>query len=351
MINREFLQLAQTYNSNKHSDSIGGWFYSEKLDGQRAFWDGGITRGAKFQEIPWGNTNRDDRDHTCTGLWSRLGKPIFAPSWFLDKLPQGVTLDGELYVRGMKRQHLASIIKKHVPDPGSWAPVKYYVFDSPRLNSVFMPGRINTPVFTKIITTDAIHYIEKRLGHVLIEGSERMFEMVYKQLMKLAEAGKLNDPVIVHSQVRLPYASYSAVKVLNQNLEVISNAGGEGLMVRKGEGLWYPKRMDYVLKVKKFQDAEGTVKGYYWAEEGKIFGKMGALILDFSGKEMSISGFTDEERVMSEFDSSAAPGSRVREGIFNPRFPIGTVITFKYQDLSEDGIPNHARYWRKHEEG
>ena len=47
-MNREFVQLAQVYDPKKHG--IAGWFVSEKLDGMRCLWDGGITRGLPVVE-------------------------------------------------------------------------------------------------------------------------------------------------------------------------------------------------------------------------------------------------------------------------------------------------------------
>jgi ATP-dependent DNA ligase len=41
MAKREFLMLAHKHEGQ----NILGWLYSEKLDGMRCFWDGGITRG------------------------------------------------------------------------------------------------------------------------------------------------------------------------------------------------------------------------------------------------------------------------------------------------------------------
>ncbi len=43
MPRRELLQLAHTYKPDKHK--IAGWYISEKLDGTRCFWDGGLTSG------------------------------------------------------------------------------------------------------------------------------------------------------------------------------------------------------------------------------------------------------------------------------------------------------------------
>ena len=49
MTRREFLQLAKSYNPEKNK--IAGWYLSEKLDGTRCFWDGGITRGMDIATI------------------------------------------------------------------------------------------------------------------------------------------------------------------------------------------------------------------------------------------------------------------------------------------------------------
>ena len=51
MARREFLQLADHYDPRKHD--VAGWFVSEKLDGTRCFWDGGLTRGLPTEQVPW----------------------------------------------------------------------------------------------------------------------------------------------------------------------------------------------------------------------------------------------------------------------------------------------------------
>ncbi len=43
MARRVLLMLATPINFDKHT--FGGWYMSEKLDGGRCFWDGGLTRG------------------------------------------------------------------------------------------------------------------------------------------------------------------------------------------------------------------------------------------------------------------------------------------------------------------
>src|SRR5690606_38659901 len=122
----EFLMLAHTYDASKHM--ITGWMASEKLDGNRCMWDGGITRGMKKFNVPWANTDKDDRyvkQQYATGLWSRYGNVIHAPDEWLDQLPK-ILLDGELDCGN--RQTLVSIIKKLNPDPEEWKRVKFKVF-------------------------------------------------------------------------------------------------------------------------------------------------------------------------------------------------------------------------------
>src|SRR5258708_2990950 len=89
---REFLQLADTYDAARHE--IAGFYISEKLDGTRCVWDGGLTRGVPTTDVPWANTTdpktgapKDKVKPVATGLWSRYGNPIMAPDWFLNALP------------------------------------------------------------------------------------------------------------------------------------------------------------------------------------------------------------------------------------------------------------------------
>ena len=59
MARREFLQLADHYDPRKHD--VAGWFVSEKLDGTRCFWDGGLTRGLPTEQVPWASRSSTPR--------------------------------------------------------------------------------------------------------------------------------------------------------------------------------------------------------------------------------------------------------------------------------------------------
>ena len=103
--------------------------------------------------------------------------------------------------------------------------------------------------------------------------------------------------------------------------------------------LWTPKRVDHLLKYKAFKDAEAYVVGYTWGERtdlgSKLLGKMGALIVEWSGRRFKLSGFTDEERIMADsrigdqqcslaaaYDEGANhPGEVTIKEMMNPRFP------------------------------
>src|SRR3954469_15820234 len=123
-MNREFLLLAQDFDPEKHH--AANHFISIKLDGQRALWDGGVSRGILKEKIPWANINKDQRykePPVATGLWSRYGNVIHAPGWFLDKLPKGIILDGELYLGRGRFQECRSTVSTLVPGP-KWKDIK-----------------------------------------------------------------------------------------------------------------------------------------------------------------------------------------------------------------------------------
>jgi len=351
--NREFLMLAKVFDPKKHG--IGGWYLSEKLDGQRAFWDGGVTRGWPKTKVPWANCSKDGRYidmQVSTGLWSRYGNVIHAPDYWLDELP-AILLDGELWTgpgRG-ERQELMSIVKTLTPGPG-WKKVRYCIFEMPSWNGVFQDGRINNPNFRKIFRGLKALSLREKLDYT--PHGLTWFETVVDQIQQ-----RLNDDVTepVYQQ-RLPFQTSKALEIVERHLEVVTEKGGEGLMLRKPESFWQPKRVDSLLKVKKLDDDEGTVVGYITGREtdrgSKLLGLMGALVLDYQGRRLELSGFTDAERELKGFDDSESalswatkhPGEEVPHWISAAQFPRGCSVTFRYRGLTRDGIPQEARYHR-----
>ena len=355
---REFLMLSHPLNPTKHK--IGGWLASEKMDGIRCFYDGGITRGLLKSEVPFANHSKDERfvdPPRCTGLWSRYGNVIHAPDFFLDQLP-AIPLDGELFAGRGSWQTLSTIVKRLVPDVDAWRSVSYNVFDIPPYQSLFATGTINNPNFSKRFEiTELMPWARPRFK---TEPNFRDFETTYNQLMihfgcKLYQDSCPNLKVV--PQVKLDQQGN-----YEEYIQEVLSFGGEGLIIRNPRSYWEPKRSHQQVKVKPEHDDEATVVSYVWGREtdkgSKLLGLMGALVCDYKGQRFELSGFTDSERVMqlhsgySQLNSKEgffSPGQEISTAWINPHFPIGSQVSFKYRELSDNGIPKEGKYWRKRE--
>lgn len=371
--NREFLMLAQVADLDKHS--IGGWMVSEKLDGQRCFWDGGITRGMRCVDIPFANVEKHGRfleEKFSSGLWSRYGQPIAAPASFLDSLPK-IFLDGELYAGRGNFQHVMSTVKDHIPGPG-WKQIKFAIFDCPSGLSLCQDGKINNTNFRKDISGLYNWFLSQyKQGNAPAPGTfgfESQFSFTYDWLKtQMSDAAGYHSSMeyyYLHKQYMLPFPQTEAVESLMQMLSDVTDNGGEGLMIRKRESKWEPFRVYSLLKLKRFQDSEATIIGYIAGEEttkgSKLRGMVGAMLVDWKGKRFKLSGFTDEEReVVSATHSGGTPyindelakkiaydnpGQQLPLTCQAKHFPLGTQVTFRYRELSDDGIPKEARFHR-----
>ena len=105
----------------------------------------------------------------------------------------------------------------------------------------------------------------------------------------------------------------------------MESLGGEGLMLRQPGSKYETGRSATLLKVKTFKDAEAEVIGHQ-AGAGRHKGRLGALLVRLpDGTEFSVgTGLSDAER-------ASPPG-------------IGTVVTFRYQELSDGGVPRFPSY-------
>lgn len=366
MSRRTFMMLAHQYNPSKHW--ANGWFWSEKWDGIRAFWDGGITRGLFSDQVPWANTAKDARFKerpVATGLWSRYGKVIHAPSWWLDQLPK-IPLDGELWSGHGFWQRTNSIVSRINPTD-DWQMIKFMVLDYPPYQQILRNGVIKEiPNFEKELSgCEEWAMMKCEEEGVKFTDPLLRFELRYKRLLS---AEIENDVVEITPQFMLSRQTPVMQKEIEYALQSVIDKGGEGIMLRHHSSFWVPNRVHELLKYKPFQDAEGKVVGYTWGREtdkgSRLLGKMGALVVEYEGKEFQLSGFTDAERelaytkqALADYDRDQLPsinelgqeyeGGPVGWTIENPAFPRGSTVTFKYRELSDDGIPKEARYWRK----
>jgi DNA ligase-1 len=358
---REFLQLANTYDPDKHS--VAGCYVSEKMDGGRCFWDGGVTRGLPTKDVPWASINDPKNGKSkakvksvATGLWSRYGNPIMAPDWFLNQLPC-CPLDGELWAGRGRFQVCMSATRKDLPVDDEWRQIKYAVYSSPPPGCLWSSGEIKNA--NMHVTID-----EGSVTKWLLSHRDRVPDMQFSATKSCSFAEELaflqatieveNDHVFLHRQIRLSDNETTARSMLEQHLADIVDQGGEGVMIRDPSACWMPKRHIGILKYKPFLDDEAIVIGFVAGEEGKtgnLLGHIGALIVEWNGIEFRLgTGMTFEERRVTDVAhkwAAAHPGEECREQMSgNHRFSLGSKVTFKYRELTDDGVPKEARYWR-----
>ena len=116
---------------------------------------------------------------------------------------------------------------------------------------------------------------------------------------------------------------------LQSELARIESLGGEGLMLREPQSEYEIGRSMTLLKVKSFHDTEAIVTGHQLGR-GKFKGKLGALEIQLpDGTELKVgTGFSEAER--------GQPPA------------IGSTITFRYQELTNHGVPRFPSYVRLH---
>jgi DNA ligase-1 len=185
------------------------------------------------------------------------------------------TLDGELWVGRKMFSKTMSIVRSGAAGI-EWKNVSYVVFDAPNAKGGF----------------------EDRIAHA---------EKVLK---------KSGAP---HARP-LEHVSCTGFDHLREELARVEALGGEGLMLRRPKSKYEIGRSQSLLKVKTFHDSEARVIGHA-PGTGKHKGRLGALVCELpTGVTFNVgTGFSDAER-------QAPP-------------KIGAVITFRYQELTDDGVP------------
>jgi DNA ligase-1 len=344
---RELVQLADKYKAGK--SKIAGWYVSEKLDGSRCLWDGGITRGMNTVDVPWAGllhpkkfTPKPKIKPKSTGLWSRYGNPIIAPDWFLDALPK-VPLDGELWCGRGNFQTCRSIVAGDTPDP-RWDQVQYAVYGSPGMINFTEPGLIKNNSMYCEIPEDTLQFVMELGSKFLIDAT---FVDEYEHFAELLEDSTV---AFAHLQRSLPTDEVEAAARLEEIMNDVVEGGGEGVIIRDGAATYLCKRSKQLLKYKPYDDGDGKLVGFTAGRVGKYEGMIGALILELdNGKRLELSGMTDAERMFCGGEvGHCEPGKDLPAHVTrSAKFVLGERISFLYRELSDDGIPKEARYFRQ----
>ncbi len=131
-------------------------------------------------------------------------------------------------------------------------------------------------------------------------------------------------PSLSHAAVHL-HTRCTGLSALKEELTRIESLGGEGLMLRQPQSMYVVGRSATLLKVKSFRDDEAVVVAHQ-AGTGRHKGRLGALLVRLAdGTEFSIgTGFSDLERE-------------------NPP-PVGATVLFRYQELSDGGVPRFPSF-------
>jgi DNA ligase-1 len=217
-------------------------------------------------------------------LYFRSGRPIKAPTWFTAKFPDH-PMDGELWMGRAQFERLSGAVRRQHADDAEWRHIQYCLFEFPQADGSF----------------------QQRI-------------QVLKNIVE-----KLSIPWL---QV-IPQQAVQSVAQVEQKLRQLSLQKAEGLVLHLSSAVFEFGRSEYVYKLKPQHDAEAKVIGIQ-AGKGKYHGLMGALLLETSdGKRFKLgTGFDDEQR-------KHPPA-------------IGSWVTYRYRDITSNGLPKFASFVREY---
>jgi len=212
----------------------------------------------------------------------RSGNPVPAPRWFVAALP-AQPLDGELWLARGSFDQLSAIVRRQTPDDAEWHGVRYMIFELPDAPGTF---------------TDRIEGIK-----VVVAAANLAWLQAVPQF-RLADGA-----------------------ALQKKLREIVRQGGEGLMLHRADAAYETGRSSALLKLTPWLDAEATVVAHL-PGKGKYAGMTGALQMEMpDGRRFALgSGLSDALRR-------------------NPP-PLGTLVTYRYRELTKSGMPRFPRYLR-----
>jgi DNA ligase-1 len=218
-------------------------------------------------------------------LVTRGGHVINAPAWFVEHFPARA-LDGELWAGRGQFERTSATVRRQTPDDAEWRQLRYMIFELPQAEGDF---RERVRAMQAIVAEAAVPWL------------------------RAVEQFTVRDR-----------------KELDAKLARVVKAGGEGLMLHRADAPYLTGRHDALLKMKPLYDAEATVVGHL-PGKGKYLGMLGAL------------------RVRTEAGIEFSLGSGLSDAVRRAPPPVGTIITYRYREVTERGIPRFASYHRVRE--
>ncbi len=216
----------------------------------------------------------------------RGGGLVPAPAWFTANFPV-VPLDGELWIGRDQFDAISGIVRKVEPVDAEWRQVRYLVFE--------LPGA-------------ADDFSER------VRQMQAVVEQAGVPWLQAVEQTRVADRA-----------------ELTQRLDAVIRQHGEGLMLHRADAPYLTGRSDALLKLKPWLDAEAVVVGHV-PGKGKYQGMTGALQMAMpDGKRFRI-------------------GSGLSDALRSQPPPIGTRITYRYQQLTKGGVPRFPHYLRVRED-
>ncbi|HCG7230011.1 TPA: DNA ligase [Vibrio parahaemolyticus] len=141
------VSLAETYQDGI---DVSEYWYSEKLDGIRAYWTG---------------------QHLVT----RNGNRIYAPEWFTESLPN-YPLDGELWAGRGNFHIVQQTVLDKTPIDSAWREIDFMVFDMPYSAGDYRKRYYNIQDLVFDIDEHHIKYVE----HRAIQNEQHLFAQLDK---------------------------------------------------------------------------------------------------------------------------------------------------------------------------
>ncbi len=250
----------------------------------------GIVNKNTGQPVYWSWSEKYDGNrayymHKYRAMYTRSGHNLNMPKEFMKDFPKDCDLDGEIFSEYGDFSRLAGLLNTKDKSNIDWTGVKYMVFDRPTIVGQFF----------------------ERMPHDLTFKAKNI--------------------------IPVPYTIITSFTNLEEILEKVEEKGGEGLILRNINAEYERKRSKNLLKYVSSFTAEATVTGIEIGK-GRNSDRMGALLVttQVSGLEINFNigtGFNDYQRDNAE-----------------TLFPIGTIVTFKYREITKTGKPRFPSFLR-----